>query len=126
MNYSIIIESKSYDLPAYSFGIAEKIEKQEILNKSNAKFREKCKSMYDFLVEVLGKTTINDLLGEFNNVEPNLLNLTYLKVISAYNNPIKEYSNENALNSLSDDKLDKLINLLNAMNNLDKLKGQNR
>ena len=37
-NYYITYAGQEYDLPQYTFAIADMIEKQEVINSGNAKF----------------------------------------------------------------------------------------
>ena len=45
MEYTVIYNGQSYDIPNYSIKISEKLEEIELLNRGNQKFKDKCKKM---------------------------------------------------------------------------------
>ena len=111
MQYTVIINGISYDIPCYSISISEDLEKIELLNNGNQKFREKCKNMYDFICKILGKENSLEILGKFENSDPNTINITYLEIVKSYNKPLSDYNLENSEQKLSSDLVDKILEL---------------
>lgn len=122
MEYSFIYNGKNYDLPKYNFSIAEKLEKQENINNNSGKFKDKCKSMYELINELIGKESTEELIGKFNDSDPNIINIIYLEIVKAYNQPVADYNADNIDNKLNDSNIGKITDLLNSLQNIDKLK----
>lgn len=118
MTYSIIFEGDSLELPQLNFTIAEKLEKADVVNSS--KLKDKCKAMYEVVSEILGRNVTEELLGTFNDVEPNRLQILFLEIKNAYDSPIVAYKSEKVLDTLSDARLDKMISLINMVNSVKK------
>ena len=76
--YSIVLNGTEVNLPNYSFTTANKIEEIEISNNNAAKkFKDKCNLMYKFESELIGKQKLSELIGDFNDCDPNDINLLY-------------------------------------------------
>lgn len=128
MNYSIIINNETVNLPDYTFGIADKIETQENLNAGSAKFRDKCKGMYDLICTLIGKDETEKHIGKFNDADPNTVNIVYLEIIKAYNKPLNDYNiDENqskfsdALSAIDGEQVSKISELMKAINTVNKM-----
>ena len=111
------------ELPKYTFDIAEKIERQEIVNSGTSKFKDKCKSMYTTICSIIGEDKVSDAIGAFNETDPNLINIMYLELIKAYNKPIEEFNQNKLTDSLQNSGVEDITKLLNSLQNIDKLKG---
>lgn len=121
MKYNVIIFTEDVELPDYTFSIAEKIEKQEIINTSERTLKEKCKAMYDFISSLITKEKTEELLGKFNDSDPNSINIVYLNIVKAYNKPIEDYYTNEQNESMNSETLEKAIQLMDSMKNLEKL-----
>lgn len=121
MEYNITINGESYELPKYNMKIAEKLEKTELLNnKASESFKAKCKSMYDFCAELLGKEIVAVLIGKFEESDPNDINILYLDIVKTYNKPLEDYQQTETSEKLNGMEFDKLTELLNAVSRSDK------
>lgn len=119
MSYSIIFNGTDINLPNYSFTIANKIEEIEISNNNvSKKFKDKCNLMYKFESELIGKQQLSELIGEFNDCDPNDINLLYLKIVESYQRPIADYNSEATESKMNDANLSKLLEVLNAVSNI--------
>ena len=123
MDYSMTVNGMVIELPKYTFDIAEKIERQEIVNSGTSKFKDKCKSMYTTICSIIGEDKVADAIGAFNETDPNLINIMYLELIKAYNKPIDEFNQNKITNSLQNSGVEDITKLLNSLQNIDKLKG---
>ena len=117
MQYTIIHDGKSYDIPNYTMGVAGEIEKVELFKVAENPFDKKCKKMYDFISDKLGKENTIEVVGEFLNADPNTINIIYLKIVASYNRPLEEYQNEQSQTKLDDAQIDKVTALLSALGN---------
>lgn len=112
MDYSITIEGKTYSLPKYSMQIAEKIEGQNLLNGGNQKYRDRCRSMYNLCSELLSKESVIELMGEFKDIDPNILNIIYLEIVNQYQTPLNDYQSDQTQDQLKKYDIDKLIEVV--------------
>lgn len=119
MNYSIEFDGANYDLVPYSFGISDKLEKVDAFNEGNATVREKCKKMYDLESEIIGKDTFESDFGKFEDVDPNVLNILWLKIIDAYEKPLTDFQTERRSQTLDDVEADKVLKVLETLGNVD-------
>lgn len=116
MNYTLIWEMQEIELPEYTFTIAEGIEKCENQAHLKKTYKDKCKVMYDFIKSILGAETLNELIGDFKNCDPNKINLIYLRIVSAYNKPITDYEKERDFGD--DDNISDIKETIQSLNNL--------
>ena len=121
MQYNINYNDTVVTLPKYSLKIAEMLEQQDKINSSPIKFREKCKTMFATLENIIGNEKISELLGKFDECDPNEINLLYLSVIKAYGEPLNSYNTDSVYNSLNDMQVDKLTRLMDALEKAQKL-----
>lgn len=119
--YSLVFNGRELSLPNYTFKIAEKLEALEASNNSQKKFKEKCKSMYSFEKELLGDDEIKELIGEFEECDPNDISLLYRGIIDCYNSPIIQQRNEQISQLLDNSDLSKITNLVNTINSIERL-----
>lgn len=122
MEYVINRNGEEFAIPKYSMKIATKLETTELLNnKASADFKSKCKSMYDFCSEMLGKDVVISLIGKFDDSDPNEINILYLDIVKAYNKPLEQYQNEVAKEKFESMEIDKMTELFNSLANSDKV-----
>ena len=121
MEYTIVKNGEVIELPKYSMKIAERLEQVDTINKSAEKFKNKCKSMYELLVEIVGKEKLAELIGKLEDCDPNELNLLYLDVVESYNKPIEEKNTNSTNEKLNSVDIQKMTELLNAIGKSDKV-----
>ena len=121
MQYNINYNDTVVTLPKYSLKIAEMLEQQDRINSSPIKFREKCKTMFTTLENIIGNEKISELLGKFEECDPNDINLLYLSTVKAYGEPLNSYNTDSVYNSLNDMQVDKLTRLMDALEKANKL-----
>lgn len=126
MEYTVIYNGQSYDIPNYSIKISEKLEEIELLNRGNQKFRDKCKKMYDFIGEVLTKQVTSELIGKFEDSDPNTINILYLEIVKSYNKPLADYNESEVEKRINSDELEKMLELVKALPSIEKLKESNK
>ena len=112
MEYSVIIEGTSYDLPSYDFKIADSIE----AIKSSVKLREKCKKMYEFIKLTLGKDITEQIIGKFeNSCDPNKIQIIYMSIVDQYSKPITEYNMRDIQDKMEESHLAEMAKLIDSL-----------
>lgn len=122
MTYTITLDNNIIDLPEYNFTIADKLERQENVNAGKGRFKDKCKSMYDTISDIVGMECTMDTLGKFADADPNRINIMYLSIINAYNEPLNKFSEEHTFDKLDTQQIDKVVSLINALEKANNLK----
>lgn len=122
MTYTANFEGNIIDLPDYSFNIADKLERQESVNSGNGKLKDKCKSMYDLITDLIGTELTITLLGKFNESDPNRINILYLSIINAYNKPLQDFSESSVDEKMNLEQIDKIVNLVTALEKAQNIK----
>lgn len=125
MTYEINLNGGTIKLPKYSFKIAEKLEEQEKMNAGNSSIIDKCGSMYELFEYIFGKEKVVEILGEFNDCDPNEINILYLDIIDAYNSPLTAKQTNQTDSKLekigaSMTKIDKVLSTLKSVEDLNK------
>lgn len=106
MKYRVRHDNRDYVMKPYTFDVADKIEEIEDFCKTDTSLKIKCQRIYDFIREIIGDENTQKTLGDFENADPNDINLLYLKIVEAYNKPQEDYHNK-----LTQEKLQKLNGL---------------
>ena len=114
MEYTVIINGQSYDLPKKTIKVAEDIDK---LVKADTDIRIALKDKYikqhDFIKNLIGEDNSKEIFGTDNINEIDLpeITLTVKKIIDAYDKPITDYEIEKSRDRISELPLDKVIEL---------------
>lgn len=114
MEYTVIFNDKSYDLPTYNLKISEKLEQVEKFNASDASIKEKLKKMHNVCSEILGKENAMEIIGKFEESDPNMINIVYLSVVEAYNKPLADFEMQRSVEKLDSEAFDKLKDILSS------------
>lgn len=122
MNYSIIYDGDSYELPQYKANIADKIERIKATLKSKSSEKDRCKLMYDFNSDMIGKDNIENIIGPFMEADFNVINIIYENILDAYSNPLREYKAEKTSEVLKGLRIDEISKLSNLLQSLEKNK----
>lgn len=111
MNYSVIINDRSYELPKRTIAVAEKLDKvANVDNIRGLSLKDKYAKLYDCVEDLLGHENAVEILGSDNIDEVDLseVTLAFRKIVDAYNRPMAEYNSERNLAGLRDIPIDKL------------------
>lgn len=92
MKYTINEDGKIYELPKFSVKISEDMERVENLDSKS--IREKLKKRYDFCFKILGKENTEEIIGTFLDADPNIINMVYMDIATAYNSPLQKFEAE--------------------------------
>ena len=122
MTYTANFEGNIIELPDYTFNIADKLERQESVNSGNGKLKDKCKSMYDLITDLIGTELTTTLQRKFNESDPNRINIIYLSIINAYNKPLQDFSESSVDDKINMEQIDKIVSLVSALEKAQNIK----
>ena len=114
MEYTVIINGQSYDLPKKTMKVAEEIDK---LVKADTDIKialkDKYKKQYDFIKCLIGEDNAKEIFttDDINEIDLPEITLTVKKIIDAYDKPITDYEIEKSRDRISELPLDKVIEL---------------
>lgn len=114
--YSILFDGKKIELPKYSVELALKIE---ALDNVEGNLKDKLQAMYDFVYELIGEKEV-ELIGAFDEADPNMINILFLQIVSCYNKPLTDYNVKEATKVMDDPQIKK------ALDNIDKMVEANK
>lgn len=124
--YTIVRNGETYELPAYTIGIAEKLEEAEAFKAKSKSVKAKFKKMYDVSAELLGRETAESIMGRFEETDPNVINFVYLDIVKAYNKPLEEYNEEENRAKMNVQSTVQLMKLLEQAGNVQALVGMKK
>lgn len=116
MEYTIIVNDRSYDLPKKTLTVVEKLDTVLKVDSSNIPVRQKFEKLHGFMKDVVGAEAAAEMFGSDNLAEIDLSEITLAvrKVIDAYDKPVKDFESEKVSRSLNDLPLDKIISMTKA------------
>ena len=102
MNYIFDYNGEEITLPKYSFAIQEDINKADKINMSeNYDYKKKCRTLYDFESRLIGEEKLKEILeGEFDQSDPNEIQILFILICRCYDNPIENVNNEESEDTL--------------------------
>ena len=117
MEYTIIVNGKSYDLPKKTMGGVEKLD--EVLKVDSVKgltVRQKFEKLHIFVKGLVGEDVAREMFGSDSLSEIDLSELTLVvkQVADAYEKPIADYDAEKSYSKLNGLPIDKIVSLTNA------------
>ena len=118
MKYSFVFQNKSYNLPNYN---VEMVRKLETLDEqgANASSSEQLQLLYNYINETLGDEVTNGLLGDFDNADPNEVNIVYISIVNAYHKPLTEHELKERESEMKENfkavQSEKIVDLMNAL-----------
>ena len=123
MTYTLIVGTKSNDLPKKTLAIVEKLDGVVALDKNpRMNTRDKYQSILNLEEELLGKSNLEEILGatSLDDVDLSEVVITFRKIVDAYNKPVQEYdraASTEAFNRIPVEKLNQLAALVKAIPN---------
>lgn len=120
MEYTVIINDRSYDLPKKTIDVVDKVDAILKVDASNLSPRQKYEKLHRFTKEILGEDNTKEILGSDNlsAVDLSELTLTVRMIIDAYDKPISDYESEKRMRSLDSLPIDKIASLSKAAENI--------
>ena len=123
MDYTVIINGRSYDLPKKTVSVMEKMDGILKIDSCRMKARQKFEKMHEFVKDMIGEENAKEAFGTDNLEEMDMseLAITVLKMNDAYNQPLTDYKIEKmraTMNSMQTDKIAALANSASAIANM--------
>lgn len=120
MKYSFVFKGKTYELPNYNVEMVRKLEELDERG-ANASASEQLQLLYNYVNETLGEEVTNTILGDFDNADPNEVNMIYMDIVNAYHRPLEERELKEREAQVKDNfkavQSDKIIDLMSALSN---------
>lgn len=117
MEYTIIINGQSYDLPKKTVAVMEKMD--EVLKVDSVKgytVRQKFEKLHGFIRDLVGDENAKEMFGsdDIADIDTSELTLTVKKIVDAYDKPITDYDAEKSRNKLNELPVEKIISIAKA------------
>lgn len=125
MEYTIIINGQSYDLPKKNVNIMEKLDEALKVDSLKIDIRKKYEKLHRFVKEVVGEENAREMFGSDNldEIDTSDLTLAVLKIDDAYDQPISDYRAEKMRESMNTIPAEKLISLTKSMQSVANMQG---
>lgn len=95
MQYTVIINGRSYDLPKKTLSVTERMdETAKVDNVAGLSVREKFQRVHAFVKEVLGDESAKMVFGSdfLEEIDLSEVTLAFRKIVDAYNKPLEDYN----------------------------------
>ena len=120
MQYTVIINGQSYDLPKKTMKVVEEMDKvARIDSVKGFSIRDKFKKLFDFIRNLVGEENAKEILGSDNLSE---VTLAFKQIMDAYDKPIADYQVERAREKFNSLPIDKISNLAGAVDTMTAMK----
>ena len=126
MEYTVIVNGKSYDLPKKTIAVAESLEEVLKVDSTNLKIRQKMEKLHRFSKDLLGEDNVKEILGtdDLEEADTSALAMLVLNINEAYEKPVTEYRTDKmreAFNGIPTEKLSSLTKSMQAVKNAQEL-----
>lgn len=114
MEYTVIVNGQSYDLPKKTMKVAEDIDKLlKADTDTRIALKDKYKKQFDFIRNLIGEDNSKEIFetDDINEIDLPEITLTVKKIMDAYDKPINDYEIEKSREKISDLPIDKVIEL---------------
>ena len=123
MEYTVIVNGKSYDLPKKTIAVAESLEEVLKVDSTNLKIRQKMEKLHRFSKDLLGEDNVKEILGtdDLEEVDTSALAMLVLNINEAYEKPVTEYRTDKmreAFNGIPTEKLSSLTKSMQTVMNV--------
>lgn len=121
MEYTIIVDGRSYDLPKKTVAVMDKLDEGlKVDSRPNLTVRQKYEKLHSFVKELLGEENAKELFGSDNLSEIDLseLSLTVLKINDAYDQPLADYRMDKMRESMSSIPTEKIVSLTKSVQSI--------
>lgn len=125
MKYTVIIDNYSYELPAKTMAVAEKLnEALKVDTRNDLNIRAKYQLLYDTVNDLLGTENAEKVLGGNNLESVDLSNVTlaFRSIADAYDKPVADYNAKKARERLAASQVDQVLKIANAAQMMQSIK----
>lgn len=124
MEYTIIINGRSYDLPKKTVTVVEELD--EIMKVDAVKgltVKQKFEKLHSFIKGLVGEESAEEMFGSKDLAEIDLSELTLAVryVIDAYDKPVTDYETSRSIRKFDGLPIDKIIATVNAAEKVAKM-----
>lgn len=123
MDYTVILNDRSYDLPKRTLAVMDKLE--DVIRtdtRAGVSLRDKYRKTYDCVADLIGRENAAECIGAtLDDCDVNDITLAFRKIVDAYNRPLDDYNNAKGLGEINNLPIDKLTTLVEAAKQADKL-----
>lgn len=119
MEYTIIVNEKSYELPKKTISVMEKLDDAlRVDTVKNLSVRQKFEKLHNFVKDTVGAENATEMFGSNNitEIDTSEITLAVLKIRDEYDKPISDYSAERAQRKLEGLPVEKITQMVNSMN----------
>ena len=123
MEYTVIVNGKSYDLPKKTIAVAESLEEVLKVDSTHLKIRQKMEKLHRFSKDLLGEDNVKEILGtdDLEEADTSALAMLVLNINEAYEKPVTEYRTDKmreAFNGIPTEKLSSLTKSMQTVMNV--------
>lgn len=118
MEYAIIVNEKSYDLPKKTLAVMEKLDDVlKVDTVKNLSVRQKYEKLHNFVKDTVGIENAAEMFGSNNisEIDTSEISLAVLKIRDAYDEPINDYNMKRSMHKLNGLPVDKITQLVKGM-----------
>lgn len=117
MEYTIIIDERSYDLPKKTVAVMGKLDDVLKVDTLKCSAREKFAKLHGFVKDTLGEENAAEILGTtvLDDIDLSELQLVVLRINDAYEKPLADYRNEKMREKLDSIPTEKIVSLTKGM-----------
>lgn len=97
MEYTIIVNDKSYDLPKKNLATMEKLDQAlKVDSIAGLTLRKKYEKLHTFVKDMVGEENAEEMLGSsnLNEIDLSQLSVIVLQINDAYEKPLNDYNAE--------------------------------
>lgn len=127
MEYSVIVNGRSYDLPKKTVTVMGKMDEAlKVDSQPKLGIKQKFEKLHRFVKEIVGEENAREMFGSDNLEEIDLseVSLAVLKIRDAYDQPISDYRTDKMMEnigSIPTEKITALTKSIQAMSNVQEL-----
>ena len=121
MDYTIIVNNESYDLPKKTVKVMEELESVlKVDSLKNLSLKQKYEKLHDFVKKVLGEGNAQELLeaGDIQEIDLSELVLAVNKINDAYKKPIDDYESAKRMAEFDKIPMEKIVAMTKAANTM--------
>ena len=125
MEYTVIINERSYDLPKKTVAVMEQLDSILKIDNCRIKARQKFERMHAFVKDMIGEENAKEAFESDNleEIDMSELALAILKINDAYNQPLTDYKVEKMRVVMSSMQTDKIAALANSASTIANIQG---
>lgn len=116
MEYTIIVNGQSYDLPKKTISVMSKVDEVLKVDATRGTVRQKFEKLHKFMIELVGEEAAKEMFGaeKLDEIDLSELTLAVKKVVDAYDKPINDYDMEKQREKFDSLPIDKVVSMTKA------------